>query len=92
MYFIPSRDSLLTPTKLNVLPQFAQSIGDGTMPLLTCAVAVEAASGEFYEPSQKGGMGGPVGKVKLAKNETDLTAMAMLWAASEEACGANWDL
>ena len=53
---------------------------------------MEAASGEFYEPSQKGGMGGPVGKVKLAKNETDLTAMAMLWAASEEACGANWDL
>jgi|TARA_B110000208_G_scaffold124545_1_gene151863 NAD(P)-dependent dehydrogenase (short-subunit alcohol dehydrogenase family) len=72
--------------------KMAQSIPDGTVPLLTCCFSEGVASGEFYEPSEKMNCVGPVKQVPVPLKERDPASMAMLWQASEAAIGAKWEL
>ena len=72
--------------------KFAQSIPDGTCPLLTCCFGESVASGEFYEPSKQMNGTGPVGKSPVPMKERDPVARAALWSASEVAIGAKWAL
>ena len=70
--------------------RWAQSAEDGTMPLLTCALAQGVRSGELYEPW---GMGGPAARVDLDAEaiSANPASREVLWRESEKACGA-WDL
>jgi len=70
--------------------KYGQSAEDGTMPLLHCCV-MPVESGQFIEPSKMGHAKGPPLVAKLQLAETDAASGAMLWAKSEEACGA-WAL
>ena len=67
----------------------AQTPEDGAVPLLTCCLAADAKSGEFYEPEHTSR-----GPAKLTQLEpTSLEAdRAALWSASEAAIGETWAL
>ena len=67
----------------------AQTPEDGAVPLLTCCLAADVKSGEFYEPEHTSR-----GPAKLTQLEpTSLEAdRAALWAASEAAIGEKWEL
>jgi len=76
--------------------KFAQSPEDGTLPLLICAMGLEATekkpavavgSGELWEPSSYGGLSGHPAMRKLTKEVTDAQGREMLWQESEKACG-----
>lgn len=67
---------------------FAQSAEDGTMPLLHCCLAPEAANGQLWEPA---GIKGPPVLKKLEPICTEERAVKMLWEESEKACGV-WAL
>lgn len=72
--------------------RFAQSVSDGTMPLLHCCFDAVPSSGELWEPINFGHMAGPVGVTPPNKKERDEESLKMLWSASERACGVTWDL
>ena len=67
----------------------AQTPEDGAVPLLTCCLAADAQSGQFYEPEHTSR-----GPAKLTQLEpTSLEAdRAALWSASEAAIGETWAL
>lgn len=76
--------------------KFAQSPEDGTLPLLICAMGLEATakaqavtvtSGELWEPRSMGGGTGHPERRKLTKEVTDAKSREMLWEESEKACG-----
>jgi NAD(P)-dependent dehydrogenase (short-subunit alcohol dehydrogenase family) len=76
--------------------RFSQSPEDGTLPLLICAMGLEATekepavtvgSGELWEPTSNAACSGRPGLRQLTKEVSDAPSREMLWQESEKACG-----
>ena len=67
--------------------RMSQSAEDGAMPLISACFDPSAGNGDFWEPSNRGGLCGPAVKVKWDKLSSDEEFQKMLWSKSEEACG-----
>ena len=70
--------------------RFAQSIPDGTMPIMHACFAPNVKSGELWEPSN--GMGGLPVATALKPVEVDGESCEGLWNWSEVATNIKWDL
>ena len=62
---------------------------DGAVPLLTCCLAADVKSGEFYEPEHTSR--GPAKLTQLEPTSLEADRVA-LWSASEAAIGEKWEL
>lgn len=73
---------------------FNQSAEDGTMPLIKCMMETRdtVESGVMYGPTSAGGMYGYAYALPANKWEKDPKNGALLWAKSEEAIGAKFEL
>lgn len=67
--------------------RLAQSAGDGSQPIVFAAASRQAVAGAYYGPITRGGLAGPVGKVRLPRQARDLEALRRLWEASEDLTG-----
>ena len=80
---------------LNLTMRFAQSAEDGTMPLLSCMCQPGIKPRAFFAPGKKGLLGwitndttvGLPKEIPLEPLCTKEESKAMLWEASEAACG-----
>lgn len=68
--------------------RFGQSAEDGAMPLIACVARANVQNGDFYEPVNLGGLKGLPAKTPLTDKCSNAQATALLWEASEAACGA----
>ena len=88
--------SWLHNTGLGLIMRFSQSEEDGAMPLLKCICGKEVPARAFIVPSEKGLVGiitndfwtGLPQQIRPEKLCTDPKNKALLWEASEKACGA----
>lgn len=70
----------------------AQSVEDGTMPLLAAAFSPKATTGTFWAPSQRMELVGPPQNTPIEDRSKNDEACELLWKTSEAATGVKFDI
>jgi NAD(P)-dependent dehydrogenase (short-subunit alcohol dehydrogenase family) len=84
----PGADSLMNHlTRYTLRPFFSQSPAAGALPELYAATSPEAHGFEYYGPTKRMELRGPVGHAKIGKRAGDVADAKRLWEISEQLTG-----